>query len=133
MKKIIVPLIIVIFLLSGFYIINSRVQKQNSSVISSVTITKYKVSQQIVPIEKQSISYDAIENETALELLQKTETAKIKGSGANAYVTQIGDRIASDGKKEFWAFYVNGKLADVGAGSYKLKNGDTIMWKIETY
>lgn len=133
MRKIIAPLLIAIFLLSGFYVINYKTQQKKSSVLSSTTVPKYKVFQQIIPFDNKPVVFDATENETALELLQKTTTVKTKGSGTNAYVTQIGDREASDSKKEFWAFYVNGKLADVGAGTYKLRNDDTIMWKIETY
>ena len=57
----------------------------------------------------------------------------MKGEKEMAFVTSINDRLADDSKHEFWAFYVNGKQAEVGAGSYIVKQGDTIEWKIETY
>ena len=41
--------------------------------------------------------------------------------------------MASSNDKEFWALYVNGKQAEVGAGTYIIKNNDTIEWRIETY
>ncbi len=70
---------------------------------------------------------------TALDLLKSTIEVSAKGDGENAFVTAINGREAKQSAKEFWAFYVNGKQAEVGAGSYVLKNGDVIEWKIETY
>ena len=31
----------------------------------------------------------------------------------------------------FWVYYVNGAQANVGAGEYILKNGDTVRWRLE--
>lgn len=70
---------------------------------------------------------------TALELLQNTAEVKMKGEGENAFVTAINGVEASESKKQFWAFYVNGKQAEVGAGTYQLKEGDAIEWKLETF
>jgi len=70
---------------------------------------------------------------TALQALYKTHKIQSKGLGTNAFITSIDGRTASDEKREFWAFYVNGKQAEVGAGTYVVKNNDTIEWKIETY
>jgi hypothetical protein len=70
---------------------------------------------------------------TALELLSTTHKIVTKGEKQNAFVTTIDGYIADPNKKEFWAFYVNGKQAEVGAGTYIVKNNDTIEWKIETY
>lgn len=70
---------------------------------------------------------------TALQLLRRAHTIETKGEGKNAFIISIRGRAASDSDREFWAFYVNKKQATVGAGSYFLKNNDTIEWKIETY
>lgn len=70
---------------------------------------------------------------TALQLLTTTHKSIVKGKKENAYVTTIDGREAFSAKKEFWAFYINGKQATIGAGSYFVKNNDTIEWKIETY
>ena len=70
---------------------------------------------------------------TALQLLQQTGTVKTNGEGTNAFVTEINGHAADVGKHEFWAFYVNGTQAQVGAGTYILKAGDKVEWKIETY
>ncbi len=79
------------------------------------------------------LSYQGVDGQTALELLVVKAAAQIKGTGANAYVTAINGRIADESKKEYWALYINDKLADVGAGSYVTKSGDQIRWHIETY
>ncbi|MFZ2026435.1 MAG: DUF4430 domain-containing protein [Microgenomates group bacterium] len=70
---------------------------------------------------------------TALQALNSTHKIKSKGVGQNTFVTAIDGREALADKQEFWAFYVNGKQAEVGAGTYIIKNNDTIEWKIETY
>ncbi|MBI2577646.1 MAG: DUF4430 domain-containing protein [Candidatus Wildermuthbacteria bacterium] len=30
---------------------------------------------------------------------------------------------------QYWQYWVNGEYAKVGAGQYKLKNGDEVLWK----
>jgi hypothetical protein len=72
-------------------------------------------------------------NSTALQLLSATHKIVTKGQKENAFVMEIDGRVADFKQKEFWAFYVNGKQAQIGAGSYFVKNNDTIEWKIETY
>lgn len=70
---------------------------------------------------------------TALQLLSATHTVVTKGQKENAFITTIDGYAANTEKREFWAFYINRKQAEVGAGSYVVKNHDTIEWKIETY
>ncbi|ACZ31006.1 hypothetical protein Xcel_1987 [Xylanimonas cellulosilytica DSM 15894] len=80
------------------------------------------------------VSYEGVAGKTALELLQQLDPqAFASGEGANAFVTAIGGREADSSKNEFWAFYVNGEQAQVGAGSYEMQDGDTITWKLETF
>lgn len=76
---------------------------------------------------------DIKQEETALELLRKASQVVVKGEGEAAYVVGINKVVADDAKKEYWAFYVNGRLAPVGAGSYKLVGGEQIEWKLENY
>lgn len=76
---------------------------------------------------------DIKQEETALELLRKASQVVVKGEGEAAYVVGINGVMADDAKKEYWAFYVNGLLASVGAGSYKLVGGEQIEWKLEKY
>ena len=80
------------------------------------------------------VSYAGVAGKTALELLlQLDPTATTSGEGELAFVTGIGGRTADAAQNEFWAFYVNGEMAAVGAGSYVTADGDVITWKLETF
>ncbi|MBI5127281.1 DUF4430 domain-containing protein [Candidatus Roizmanbacteria bacterium] len=99
---------------------------------------KATVSEQITVFLKTDTGDQYLElrtkkGNTALQLTQERMDVDVRGEGKNAYVTGINGREADSKKKEYWAFYVNGKPAEVGAGSYILKQGDKIEWKIENY
>ncbi len=58
-----------------------------------------------------------------------------RGSGSSAMVTKIDD-VKNEGggeKSKNWLFYVNDKPAEVGAGVFKLKAGDVVLWKFQVY
>lgn len=85
----------------------------------------------IVTVASQAvIHYEGEDNTDALTLLK--ERASIK-QNALGMVTTINKREAKDQAKEYWAFYVNGEMATVGAAEYITKEGDRIEWRIETY
>ena len=133
MKKI----FLIVFLLSvSFAIYKYGFLKSNNpdSSKSIQTTNKIKVKQKIGNDKTTFYQLYEIEgNQTALDLLKQSSSVVTKGGRENAYVIEINGRKADDSKKEFWSFYVNGKMSLVGAGSYLLKNGDKIEWKIETY
>jgi hypothetical protein len=80
------------------------------------------------------LSYPGQDGKTALDLLLENDPdAQVEGEGEQAMVTGINGRTADDAKKEFWALYVDGQQAQVGAGSLETKDGQTITWKLETY
>ena len=80
------------------------------------------------------LTYEGAAGKTALELLVAADpTAVVQGEGENAFVTGIDGREAQDSAKEFWALYVNGEMAQVGAGSLVTETGDEITWKLETF
>lgn len=66
----------------------------------------------------------------ALTLLKQTAPVEQDNTGM---VVSINNRKAETEKKEFWSFFVNGKMADVGPADYITKNGDHIEWRIQTY
>jgi len=82
---------------------------------------------------KKEFAIQIAPKSTALQLLYITCNIVTKGQKENAFITAINGRMADENKREFWAFYVNGVQAQVGAGTYVVKNNDTIEWKIETY
>ena len=78
----------------------------------------------------KEIAYQGVEGKTALELLKskyKVETEEFPGVGE--MVKSIDGKAATD--KQFWGFYVNGEMAQVGAGEYQTKPSDKITWKLE--
>lgn len=93
------------------------------------------ISQTIVlsPTKTTSETVSVDEGKTALDALKSKMKIQTKGEGENAFVTTINDVEAKERKKQYWAFFVNGKPSEVGAGSYKLKDGDKIEWKLENY
>ena len=57
---------------------------------------------------------------------------KQRGRGSASLVTAI-DGVENEGSGRNWLFSVNGKSADVGAGSYQLAKGDTVLWEFKEY
>jgi hypothetical protein len=77
------------------------------------------------------ISYRGIAGVSALAVLQQKYRVQTKTySGIGQEVTGINGVLADS--KHYWAFYINGKMAQVGAGSYITKTNDTITWKLES-
>ncbi|MCX6732061.1 MAG: DUF4430 domain-containing protein [Candidatus Roizmanbacteria bacterium] len=107
------------------------IQYKKSVPVNKVTTSFTFSVTQTVGKNKQKIQTKV--GSTALQLLNSAHKVVTKGQKENAFVTAIDGYTANSENKEFWAFYVNGKQAEVGAGSYVIKNHDTIEWKIETY
>jgi hypothetical protein len=57
---------------------------------------------------------------------------EFKGKGQTALLTKIDD-LENEGKGKNWLYRVNGKLADRSFGVFKLKAGDTVLWKFDKY
>ncbi|WP_246256625.1 DUF4430 domain-containing protein [Isoptericola halotolerans] len=77
------------------------------------------------------LSYAGEDGQTALDLLLVHDPeAEVSGEGEMAFVTAIKGHAAEDGA-EFWAFYVDGEMAQVGAGSFETEDGQQIQWKLE--
>lgn len=71
---------------------------------------------------------------TVLEAMDADGLAfEAKGSGENSFITSVGGREADDSAQEYWALYVNGEYAQLGAGSQQASSEDTITWRLERY
>lgn len=78
----------------------------------------------------EHVSYRGQEGKNALALLKAGHKVEVKVySGIGEFVDGI-DGLKSDAQ-HFWSFYVNGKQATVGAGSYTTKTTELIEWKFE--
>jgi predicted negative regulator of RcsB-dependent stress response len=139
MKKLTVVLVFILALvvsIFGFKYFSKMTSEASTTASPQVMVDAMTVYQQIDPTGKAAENFHTItlqKNRTALDLLSKTHQIKTNGEGKNAFVNVIDNTAADTTKHEFWAFYVNGKQAQAGAGSYTLKPNDKILWKIETY
>ncbi len=129
-KKILIGGFVIILFGTAVLQYKSSLPKQTAIPVVSIYTVKQMVT---VDDKKRQATIHVKKGSTALQLLSISHKIIEKGEKENAYITEIDGRLASETNKEFWAFYVNGKQAQVGAGSYLIKNNDTIEWKIETY
>jgi hypothetical protein len=68
--------------------------------------------------------------ESALDVLRRTHTVELKHYSFGDIADSIdGTQGGANGR--YWIFYVNGKMSEVGAGEYHVKNGDTLIWKFQ--
>lgn len=129
MKKILLFVLFFLIIISGYFFYQNKLLSTKKSVVQQQNLTVYLKLVGQTDFIKQEVAV----NKTALDLTKEKAKVVTKGEGANAYVTEINGQEALNSKKEYWALYINGKLAEVGAGSYQLKDGDKIEWKIEKY
>src|SRR3989344_9116240 len=108
MRKLVVFLLILVLFLIGLNALgaNKAVKQSTNTPISATVIAEKK---------SDSFSYNGSEGKDALTLLK--EKAEVEESQPG-FITSINGRKADDTKQEFWAFYVNNEMAQVGAGDY---------------
>ena len=68
------------------------------------------------------------------QLLYKYLSMGLKYTGAESsgwgkYINRICDKDQDHKNMAYWMFLINGKLADEGAGSFKVKHGDVIEFR----
>ena len=126
--KIFILALVILAIFAGYFFYQSKSQLTKKFVIKQNLSVYLKLAG-----EENFSKSEVVVGKTALDLTKEKTNIKTKGEGVNAYVTEINGQEALNSKKEFWAFYVNGKMAEVGAGSYKLKEDDKIEWRIEKY
>ncbi len=129
MKKV----ILLFFIIFAVYIVFAGYQKRIFVKPQATIKTTNGLITVNQTINKNTKNYQIPQGKTALELLEKTSVIITNGKGKDAFVESITKVKADSLKKEYWAFYVNGQQATVGAGSYYLKPNDNIEWKIEKY
>lgn len=127
----------VVVLILGGGIAWASQHKNSSTPATTQSETKKVVATVEVTDGTKTTHYDMTDGvgKTALDLTQEATGGKVvtKGTGENAFVLAINGRTASDTKKEYWEIDVNGAQLQVGSGSYTVKEGDKILWKIATY
>jgi hypothetical protein len=110
---------------SGLFAWNNHTNDQNMLKKQAQT----QAAEKLAAEQKEHITYQGVTGKTALELLKEQHTVTTKTYSFGEQVESI-DGLEGLGPK-YWTFYLNGKMADVGAGSYQSQSSDTIDWKLE--
>ncbi len=97
------------------YVANSPTHK-----VSVVTNAQHQTIQ---------LSYHGQSNQNALALLKKHATVQTKHYTFGDMVTTINGTKGTGPK--YWTFYINNRMANVGAGVYTTKSTDTLTWKLQ--
>jgi hypothetical protein len=106
-----------------------QVQKQQSQNQVVSQVSAIKVTQTVEGSNLNQPSYQIAAGKTAIDLLKQSHQVQTKEyQSLGEFVLSI-DGNASD-SKHFWEFFVNDKSSNVGASSYKLKDGDKLEWKL---
>jgi hypothetical protein len=116
MKKTLIYLVLAIALLLGMVAVRSNLSYRAPIVTKS-------------PVQS-TITYPGQTGKNALDLLNQHHVVKTDASGM---VVGIDTRTINSAKHEYWAFYINGKMASIGPKEYQTKSTDQIAWKVETY
>ena len=82
--------------------------------------------------QEGQVRYQGMDGRTALDLLKVFYGTETKSTDFGEMVIGING-VSADESRQFWAFYVNGALAQEGAGTYVTKSGEVIEWKLENF
>lgn len=117
-KQILLVVILVLGIGYVFEVSETKINEKESNEIKSEII------------DNESFEYNGEEGKDALSLLKEKTLVELNDKGM---VVLVNGRKADSEAREFWGFYVNGKMAEVGAADFKTKDTDVINWKIERY
>jgi|GEM_PF-6713968 len=120
-KKILIGLVIAAALVVGYIFWPSAATYTNTNTNTSACTT--------TSLAGAAASYQGKAGVTAFALLaQNNHTVGKDNSGLINAVDGV-----KPGDRQYWAFYVNCELAQVGAEQYTTKDSDIIHWKLESF
>lgn len=79
----------------------------------------------------EAVSYNCEAGQTAYTLLAATYSVETKDTSFGRQVMAINSIRPND--SQFWAFYIDGQSATVGADSYTCHGNEMIRWRIESF
>lgn len=108
----------------------------NTNTTNQVNVSRFVTTEITNGTSTQSYEYAPVSSETALAMLQrialeKNITLDLKHFSFGDLVNGINGVMGNDATGYYWSFYVNDKLADVGASAYMVQPGDTIAWRYQ--
>jgi|GEM_PF-1122524 len=80
--------------------------------------------------EGQKVQHSGREGYSALDALKLLTDVETKKTDFGPFVISINN-VSANQDEEFWAFYVNGEMANEGASTYMTVDGDEIEWRLE--
>jgi hypothetical protein len=110
--------VIIVGGLIGFGIVN---QDKNTDTTTTASPT--------ASVNKELISYQGQDGQKAIDVLKASHTVVTEDSSFGPFVKGIDGLVADSA--HYWAFYVNGQYATIGAHQYDSKSSDLIEWKYE--
>lgn len=131
-RSILTVVILAVFGLFGFglYAINQQNTSDDKSVQTTEQPTGQTKREAIFSEDGKTVEYQGEDGVTALVTLKSITNVKTENSDFGEFVASING-VGADSSKEYWSFYVNGKYADEGAGTYEAKPGDSFKWQLE--
>jgi len=133
LKKLSIPLYILLVLALGFGYWNLKQNNQKTTIPSEKVVRDFKPNLTINNSESTLI-FDAspFVGKTVLEATQNVTNGKVvtAGTKGNMSVTSINENVLDSTKREFWELFVNGLSSKTWAGDCIIKNGDQIEWHI---
>lgn len=117
-KKVLLPVALSLVLLGAGCSLTRTVNLPAKNANANLSITN----------ASSTISYPGQDGKSALKLLQAGHSVDVSAEG---FVNAIDG--LKPGNRQFWAFYVNGQQAQVGAKEYQTKSTETVEWKLESY
>lgn len=117
-KKTAVAIVVAVAVAGG--VVGAVVANSPSHKVSTTTNAQNQIT---------DIKYNGQNGQDALALLKKHADVTLKHYSFGDLVTSINGTPGNGPK--YWTFYANGKMAQVGAGSYITKNSDKLEWKLQ--
>jgi hypothetical protein len=77
------------------------------------------------------VTFTAAPDKTVLEQLQAREKVTIKQDPQYGAFVESINGLKSGTDNKYWSYYVNGQMANIGAGEYKTAGSEEIVWKFE--
>lgn len=128
-KSILTVAIVMVVGVLGFGVY-SIIKPDASSESSVQTTTQTNVQAASFSEDGKIVTYQGEEGITALTTLESMTSVNSQDSSYGKFVTGVNG-VEADSSSEYWAFYVNGKLSDEGAGTYSAKANDKLEWRLE--
>ena len=129
LKKILIGLVVAAALIAGYIFWPSAATYTNTNTNIVANANTNTSTCTTTSLAGAAVSYQGKAGVTAAALL--TQNNHTVGKDSSGLINAIDG--VKPGDRQYWAFYVNCELAQVGAEQYTTKDGDIIHWKLESF